>query len=320
VVLTGAGTATVALGERLRPIVLGAPPPELTALGGSGGAPEVVLSVHGAEGDVLGYAVLDRIVAGDTRGGLTVSAELSLSDALLLARTTSLQLRLGGLQAGAHHCVLTKAATPGGEARARRAFLHALAPLLSAGLLELTYTTDARGTEPALARDSLIASAAAGVLGVLDHCSLEPARATFALRGSTRLARDVGAMLRSRGMRERRRGGAGETDVLVLDGSPRPLRLEEALQLRARAIVLLSTRAFATAAERQLHERGTFVVPDTIATLGRLLSLDFHQRGLDERSALLRAAARVRRLVAALLATAVERSEPLPAVVRAAAD
>ena len=322
-VLTGRQKQAFALGERLRPIVLGAPSAELASVGGATGAPDVVVSVHSSSGDVLGYAVVDHAVPGATRGGLTVSPELSLTDAVVRARARTLQLRLCGLPGGAHHCVFTHASAGTSRTAARRAFLDGLAPLAAAGLCDVVFTEDERGARPPLAHGSLVASVTATALSVLEHLAVEPAQATFVLRDPSPAARETALALAELGARELGGPdgtGAEDIDLALVDGPPRPVRLGDPLLVRARAIVLMTTSVPTAAAEAVLDDRGVIVVPETLATAGRTVALDLLERGLDKRSALLRSTARVRRLTTSLLLIAHERREPLMAIVRAAAE
>ncbi len=143
---TTAHTGTpVPLGHTLRPIVFGGGTrtPNVFA-SDSERPPELVLGVHGLSGRLVGYIAIDQTRPGGTWGGMTISHELSLADALVLASRTAVALQLFGIPRSAHHCLIVvepKAGTRERRAQARE-YVDALRPIVKAGMCTIVYTND----------------------------------------------------------------------------------------------------------------------------------------------------------------------------------
>lgn len=306
----------LALGERLRPVMLGASLPELAALS-DGQAPGLSLGVHSAAGDVLGYVVIDELRPGRTLGGIDHADNLSIRDAMLIARSTSMQFRLCGIDRAASHAVICPAR---GRNRVsdRAAYLEAVRPLVDARIFDLSYTNDEGVFDPLHARDATVVSAAASVFGLLDHLAMDPGATTYSVPLRTPLAAELSVSLQLAGLTERRDGRGNAADIIILDGKSGFLELEAVAATRARGLILLSVLVPTAATEAFLADRGTIVIPHTLATAGRSIALHLSEGETDLSSTLVRASTRVRRLTASLLDTAKRRGEPLPAIIRVA--
>lgn len=315
--------APLALGRRLRPIVLGG---ARSARDGRGSwaleaHPEMILSVHSSSGALLGYAVVDRAAPGRTWGGMTIADHLSLSDVCRLARGTTLQIDLFSIRAGSHHCLVSVAedAVEAERLRRREEYLESIRPLVERGLCSVLFTTVADAIEASLAGRGLVESATAATLAALEHLDSDVARATIALYRPTDTARDVAAALVERGLRLVTEGDQAlhaDADVVLVGAPLWSLGLREARAVRRVTLVALGDTAVAPTTERRLHERGVLFVPDAIAAAGRLLVVDLRARGLDERTAMARTSDTVRRLTREVLESAAQRDEPVAAVAR----
>ena len=96
------------LGDGLRPIVFGgsAETPNLFATAAPGRPPELLLSVHARDDDLLGYLVIDRGVPNATWGAFAIGPDASLASAIAGARSTATQIELSGSLVEAHRCAL----------------------------------------------------------------------------------------------------------------------------------------------------------------------------------------------------------------------
>ncbi len=313
----------VVLGQSLHRIVLGR-----GALGNAparlvGGEPELVFSVHGATGEPLGYAVVDRTLGrAGSWGGLTINPGEQLESVIAQALTTALEIRLFGLKRGSHHCALIAADGLGkrtGAAR-RREFLDALRPLIDAGICHIVYTRNGNDVEPQLPRQGLIASIAATTLATLEHLQIDRSRASVAVYRPERWAEDAVGRLAEFGLRPLATDSvalATPADVLLLGPSTGSLGLEESNAVRASVLVPLGRLTVTRAAVRRLHERGVVLIPEALAAGGLLVGTDLRARGLDERSALHRTFSTVQDRTRALLGEATRSREPLSDVLRA---
>jgi len=311
------------LGRNLRPIVFGGGSAKPNVFAGGVEGPALVLSVHAADGELLGYTVVSRAEAGSTWGGMTISDRLSLGDALLLSRATALQLDLFGLGRGAHHCLVV---TPAGStARARRAqaraFSAALAPLFDAGLCTITHTSDPDSLQPPATRNALVASLAAVTTAALAHLGRDAASATVAVHEPSPLTRAALPALTERGLRVLVEGDGAWTagaDIVVTGAPVCSLTVEEARAVRAKAVVATGAVAAAPAAENLLHERHIVFVPDALAGAGAVVAAALGVDGVRGRAVLEATFDIVRAELAQLLERTLAEGRPLAELVRTA--
>jgi hypothetical protein len=301
------------VGDRLRPITLGVSGPE-APLPGAADDPLQLVGVHSPRGDLLGYAAFDAAVDGVTRGGITVTEAATLRDAVFLARSAAMQLRLCGLPGGAMHCVVSIREGREGV-RDLAAVDSALEPLVQAGACRVDYHRHRDRVEPRFVHDAVVASATAAALSVLTHLSVSPERGSFAAVGPQCVAHDIADALTALGLEDG--GQSSPIDLLVVDGQPGTVSIEALLARRARAAVLVGPVSIGAEAEQKLSERGTIVVPEPLSSAGRSIALHLRDVDGDERRVLVRTTARVRRLVQSLLESAERRGESLPTMVRA---
>ncbi len=315
-----AGSTTLHLGPRLRPIIFGGSPgaPYVFAGGDVDTPPRHVLGVHSRTDSLLGYVVIDRAAAARSIGGLTLAHDLDLEDVVQLASAATLQVRFLGLAAGAcHGLVLVEEKTAGGRLRDRlEDFTDALRPLVSAGLCAITYTVHGTRLEPRLAREGLAASTAAAAVSVLRHLGIAQGRATVAVDRPSLAERECLPALAERGLRVVAEGGGALTaraDVLIVSRPHWTLDEVAASAIQARSIVTTGRASLTAAVERNLDERRILFVPGTVAGGGILLALDLRSRGLDERTTIVRTFAAVEERAAAVLQAAASSGRPLSA-------
>jgi hypothetical protein len=299
--------------EQLRPIVYG-----LSRIA-PGGAPDLVASVHSATGQHLGFVVVDRARPGASWGALLVASDLSIDDACLLARATTLQLGLFSVPRGSCHFLFTGGDGPRRVHRAeRRAFLEALRPLTHQELCRVVLEDGATGLRPPIARRGLIASAIAATTTALDYSGRSVRGSTLALHCRTPVAREIAAALVDQGLRLLADGDdrlAAEADVVLVGAPFWTLEASDASIVRARVLVALGATRSSLVAEEALHERGVLFVPDAVAAGGRLLALHLMEGGAAEKEALVQTAGVASERLAEILGRFPDR--PLPDAVRA---
>jgi glutamate dehydrogenase/leucine dehydrogenase len=316
--LATASRLAMPLGPALRPIVFGAAAPG-RGLALRKGKPELVLSVHGPDDDLLGYAVLDRRGGGPALGGLTVVEESPLHRACLLARSTTLQLALHRVSRGSHHCVVAAGeGTDRERAERKGTFLRAVEPLVLAGVLDIGYRENGTRHGDGLADRALAASLAETLKAVLEHLGVPAPEAKIALGLPPRDARRLAAALGEEGLT----AGAGAVelgerpDVLVLGDAVTRVGQREAMALDARCVVALAATELLATGERQLRGRGVLYVPETLAASGRALALHLSATGLEGAAVLSQVASRVAERARELLSAAAAAEETLAAAVR----
>jgi glutamate dehydrogenase/leucine dehydrogenase len=307
------------LGRSLRPIVFGSPP-------GAAGAPEdlapfreVVLGVHAADGEPLGYVALRLgTEEGGAWGGACVSERLTVHDARILGARAALQAAVFGLAPGGHHCLVTVPAgtqAAGSPERLQR-FGDAVEPIVQAGLCEIVYTEGDR-FEPPAAHLGVLASGIAAATAVTSRRHRgDPTVATHEPGTvGAELVRELGR----RGFRplpNRARGMSVEADVLILGGPPAGIGLQEATAFRAGTVLAIAACVPTAQAEQRLHERGILFVPDTLAAGGRLAALRHTRAGAHPIEAAELTGREVAGLLDELLDEAERRAEPLVAALR----
>jgi hypothetical protein len=266
----------------LRPIVFGgtATAPSLFAPGLLERGPELVLSVHSTDGDLLGYQVIDRSLPRPPLGGLTIGTDETLETAVRLARLTTHQLRLFGIARGSHHNLLLAQAGADATvlARLRQEYVTAVEPIVRARLCQTLFVVSGEEIQPELAGRAAALSAAAAGLTALEHLGVEPTRATVAAESPrSAAALDAARELVRRGVRPAMRK---RPDLLVLS-SP-------ATGGETDALVVLDVSGPTTPgrSDQQLHDAGVVLVPPTIARAGLPIAVDLRSRGLSEREAL----------------------------------
>jgi hypothetical protein len=278
-----------------------------------------MLGVYAYDGTFLGYLIAQSLGATAAWGGLSVG-ELGLEDAVALARRTASALNFVGLTRGAHHCLCATSRGLDRNERARREseFIDALQPLARRGLVRIMYRDAPTGLEASFAREAATAAAAASVIAVLERLQIDPSRATFAIYRPTPLARETSELLFEHGMRPVGNGEealAADVDVLLVGAGPWAIGLAEATAVRARIILPLGTANTAPHAEQRMHQRGTTLLPDTLAIAGMMSALDYRARGVTGEEAVHRALATLRPRVEALI----QESESLAATAQTAA-
>ena len=315
--------ADLVLGSGLRPIVYGGTSVAYNAFAGTSGQsrPALVLGVHSRERQLLGYLVINRAVSGATWGGMTVASDLTLDDALDLARATDAQIRLFGLHRGTHHglVVVDARATPRERAEHTDRYLSALLELVRQGYCRIAFTSSERSLEPRLAARGAAGSAAASILAALEHAGEEPSLATIAIHEPTPLATEAAAAAVERGLRLTTVGDgalSADVDVLLVGGARWRARPEEVRAIRAGIVVSLAPVTVGPDAERRLHERGIVLIPYALSGAGLIFALDLRARGLTERSALARTSAMAYDRARELLTESTLTGESLPAVIR----
>jgi hypothetical protein len=303
----------------LRPVVFGGPVSTTgAALSGPFRRwPELILSVHGEDDDILGYAVVDRVGDELGWGGRTIGARLPVEDVCAWARAATLQLKLFELTGSTHHSHVVVAPGAGAPERARieRSFDERVRELVGGALLEPAFCSEKERITPEGVEAVAVSVAVSIALAALEEVGLDCAVASCACdgRGTAEL---VAATLWRHGARLLPRRHAATADVLLVSNGTWSPTTDEVARLRAAVVIALVPLRLTTAAEAALHRRGILVVPDTLAGSGRLLGAYLGRQGLSEEAAAERAVAMALDGFESLQTSARLRDEPLTRSVR----
>lgn len=269
----------------LRPVVFGRP---VSATGAAlSGAfrrwPELILSVHGDDDEMLGYAVVDRVGDDPGWGGRTIGARLPVEDVCAWARAATLQLELFELSGSTHHShvVLPAGADAAERARIERSFDVRVHELVGGALLAPAFRAEKERIAPAGVETIAVTVAARIALAALADVGLDLALASCACDGGGTTKLLAAALARHGATLLPRHRAATADIVLVSNGawSPTP---DEVVRLRAAVVIALAPLRLTGAAEAALHRRGILVVPDTLAGAGRLLGPYLRRQGLSK--------------------------------------
>lgn len=298
----------------LRPVVLG----ELAASNGLERPPELAVAVGAEDGSVLGWVVVDR-GGSPCWGGVTASHELTLEDARVLARATSLQAAAYGLEVGSHHALVRvdPTASPASRDAAIADVLRAAAPL---GLdPTLRHDEHAGLIGPVTAARGALVAAAAALDAALRRAGHALAGASCLVAGGGWLADELAAGLAAAGATCERLPALPArpvADVVVLAGHRWSLDVQAAAGLRAAVVAALAPGSLRRRADDELRERGTIVLPDALLQGGALVAVAAERAGAGPGEAVEAAASAARARTDALLDEAETRAESVASVAR----